>query len=200
MIEYIKGTLDELTPTTAVVEAAGVGYQLIISLGTFTALQGKRDVKLYVYEIIREDAHLLYGFASKDERQLFTLLVSVSGVGGQMARMMLSAFSPAELAGNIRDENVGMLKKVKGIGPKVAQRVVVELKDKIALDFGTGSGAISSDNALGAKSREVVDEAVAALTTLGFPPAAGHKVAVQIVKANPDLEAAAVIKQALKML
>lgn len=200
MIEYIKGSLDELTPTTAIVEAAGIGYQIGISLNTYTTIQGKNLVKLFVYEVIREDAHLLYGFATKSERELFTLLVSVSGVGGQMARMMLSAFTPVELGNVIRDENVSMLKKVKGIGPKVAQRVVVELKDKVALDFGASAGGNSSASAIGAAARETVEEVVAALTTLGFPPAASQKVALQIVKAEPDTTVEAVIKQALKML
>lgn len=200
MIEYIKGSLDELTPTTAIVEVAGIGYQIGISLNTYTTIQGKNLVKLFVYEVIREDAHLLYGFATKSERELFTLLVSVSGVGGQMARMMLSAFTPVELGNVIRDENVSMLKKVKGIGPKVAQRVVVELKDKVALDFGVSAGGNSSASAIGAAARETVEEVVAALTTLGFPPAASQKVALQIVKDAPDTTVEAVIKQALKML
>ncbi len=199
MIEYIKGKLDELTPTTAVVEAAGIGYQLIITLNTYSAIQGKNDVKLFVYEVIREDAHLLYGFTTKQERELFELLISISGVGGQMARMMLSAFTPAELGGIIRDENIALLKKVKGIGPKVAQRVVVELKDKIALDFGTG-GATGGNEGIPSANREIVDEAVAALTMLGFPPAASQKVVLQVVKAKPELPVEQVIKEGLKLL
>jgi len=200
MIEYIKGNIDELTPAFAIIEAAGVGYQLIISLGTYSAIQGRKEVKLYAYEVIREDAHLLYGFATKTERELFTLLIGISGVGGQMARMMLSAFTPAELGSIIRDENVGMLKKVKGIGPKVAQRVVVELKDKIAIDFGLNGATGNGGSGIAGAAREVVDEAVAALTALGFPPAAGQKVVLQIVKAEPTLAVEQVIKKALKML
>lgn len=200
MIEYIKGALDELTPTFAIVEAAGVGYQLIISLNTYSAIQGKREVRLYAYEVIREDAHLLYGFASKAERELFTLLVSVSGIGGQTARMILSAFTPAELAGIIREENVRALKSVKGIGPKAAQRIIVDLKDKISLDTGTETGMPAGNDAGTAASREVVDEAVAALTMLGFPPAPSQRTVLQIVKNEPSLPVEMIIKQALKML
>lgn len=200
MIEYIKGALDELTPTFAIVEAAGVGYQLIISLNTYSAIQGKKEVRLYAYEVIREDAHLLYGFASKAERELFTLLVSVSGIGGQTARMILSAFTPAELAGIIREENVRALKSVKGIGPKAAQRIIVDLKDKISLDTGTETGMPAGNDAGTAASREVVDEAVAALTMLGFPPAPSQRTVLQIVKNEPSLPVEMIIKQALKML
>lgn len=200
MIEYIKGALDELTPTFAIVEAAGVGYQLIISLNTYSAIQGKREVRLYAYEVIREDAHLLYGFASKAERELFTLLVSVSGIGGQTARMILSAFTPAELAGIIREENVRALKSVKGIGPKAAQRIIVDLKDKIGLDTGTEAGMPAGNDAGTAASREVVDEAVAALTMLGFPPAPSQRTVLQIVRNEPSLPVEMIIKQALKML
>lgn len=200
MIEYIKGALDELTPTFAIVEAAGVGYQLIISLNTYSAIQGKREVRLYAYEVIREDAHLLYGFASKAERELFTLLVSVSGIGGQTARMILSAFTPAELAGIIREENVRALKSVKGIGPKAAQRIIVDLKDKISLDTGTETGMPAGNDAGTAASREVVDEAVAALTMLGFPPAPSQRTVLQIVRNEPSLPVEMIIKQALKML
>lgn len=200
MIEYIKGALDELTPTFAIVEAAGVGYQLIISLNTYSAIQGKKEVRLYAYEVIREDAHLLYGFASKAERELFTLLVSVSGIGGQTARMILSAFTPAELAGIIREENVRALKSVKGIGPKAAQRIIVDLKDKISLDTGTETGMPAGNDAGTAASREVVDEAVAALTMLGFPPAPSQRTVLQIVRNEPSLPVEMIIKQALKML
>lgn len=199
MIEYIKGTLDDLTPTLAIIEAAGVGYQLIISLNTYSAIQGRKEVRLYTYEAIREDAHLLYGFATKAERQLFTLLVSVSGIGGQTARMILSAFTPAELAAIIREENVRQLKSVKGIGPKAAQRIIVDLKDKIGLDTGLEAGAPAGGETA-ATSREVVDEAVAALSMLGFPPAAAQKVVLQIVKGEPALPVEMIIKQALKML
>lgn len=202
MIEYIKGLVDELTPTQAVIEAGGVGYGLFISLNTYSAVQGKREAKLYVYEAIREDAHLLYGFAQRAERELFLLLISVSGIGGQTARMVLSAFTPAELAAIIRDENVQMLKSVKGIGPKAAQRIIVELKDKISLDTGLAADGkdAGGTGAAGMASREAVDEAVAALTMLGFPPAPAQKAVLQIVKAEPGIPVEQIIKRALKML
>lgn len=200
MIEYIKGKIDELTPTYAVVEAAGIGYQLFISLNTYSAVQGAAETKLYVYEAIREDAHLLYGFLTKAERELFLLLISVSGIGGQTARMILSAFSPAELANIIRDEDVKMLKSVKGIGPKAAQRIIVDLKDKITLTTGDTETVAKGAERMTAATREVVEEAVAALTMLGFPPAPTQKTVLQIVKDDASLTVEKIIKLALKML
>lgn len=201
MIEYIRGILDELSPTSAIVEAGGVGYEMLISLNTYTALQGKREVRLFAYEVIREDAHLLYGFATKSERQLFDLLIGISGIGGQTARMVLSAFTPSEFADIIRSEDVKMIKSVKGIGPKAAQRIVVELKDKMTLDFGTADATTQkTGETLTSASRERMEEAVAALTMLGFPPAAGSKVVRQIVKDQPDCPVEQIIKQALKLL
>lgn len=201
MIEYLRGTIDELTPTIAVLDLNGIGYQLFISLNTYSAIQGKKEIKLYVYEVIREDAHLLYGFAEKVERELFLQLISVSGIGGQTARMILSAFTPSELTGIIRDENVRMLKSVKGIGPKAAQRIIVDLKDKIKLDFGENpTGNATGSAVMGTVSRETIEEAVAALTMLGFPPAPTQKVVLQIVQNDASLPVEQIIKQALKML
>lgn len=201
MIEYIRGTVTELTPTQAVIEAGGVGYGLSVSLNTYSAIQGKKEAKLYVYEAIREDAHLLFGFAQKAERDLFLLLIGVSGIGGQMARMILSAFTPAELAAIISEENVRLLKSVKGIGPKVAQRIIVDLKDKRFGELGiTGAAGADAGGAAAFASGEVVDEAVAALTMLGFSPAPAQKVVREIVKAEPDIPVEKIIKQALKML
>lgn len=201
MIEYLRGTIDELTPTIAVLDLNGIGYQLFISLNTYSAIQGKKEIKLYVYEVIREDAHLLYGFAEKVERELFLQLISVSGIGGQTARMILSAFTPSELTSIIRDENVRMLKSVKGIGPKAAQRIIVDLKDKIKLDFGENpTGNATGSAVMGTVSRETIEEAVAALTMLGFPPAPTQKVALQIVQNDASLPVEQIIKQALKML
>ena len=131
MIEYIKGKLDDVTPTMAVVDCNGVGYGVNISLNTFSAIQGKGDVKLFIYEAIREDAYVLYGFATKQERELFLMLITVSGIGGNTARMILSALSPSELCNVISSGNEKLLKMVKGIGLKTAQRIIVELKDKI---------------------------------------------------------------------
>ena len=136
MIAYIKGIIGELTPTEVVIEAAGVGYGLTISLNTFANLQGKETAKVYVKEVIREDAHDLYGFSSKQERTLFEALTSVNGIGGQTARMVLSAFTPAELAEVIQSEQTAMLKSVKGIGPKAAARIVLDLRDKVGALLG----------------------------------------------------------------
>ena len=132
MIEYIKGELTEVTPAYAVVEAHGVGYGLNISLNTYSGIQNKKEVKLYAFESIREDAHVLFGFASKQEREMFLLLITVSGVGANTARMILSAMSAAELCNVISTGNEKMLKTVKGIGLRTAQRIIVDLKDKIA--------------------------------------------------------------------
>jgi len=200
MIEYIRGTVAELAPTEAIIEAHGVGYQLNISLNTYSAIQGKKEAKLYAYEAIREDAHQLFGFASKQERALFLLLISVSGVGGQTARMILSAFTPAELANILRTENASMLKSVKGIGPKAAQRIIVELKDKISLAFESESQASGSPVVASGASRETVEEAVAALTMLGFPPAPTQKTVLHIAESDPTLTVEQIIKLALKML
>ena len=139
MIEYIRGIVDEVTPTQAVIEASGVGYALSISLNTYTAIQNKKEARLFVYEVIREDAYLLFGFATRIERDLFALLLSVSGVGGQTARMILSAFTPADLANIVQTEDARSLKSVKGIGPKAAQRIIVELKDKMTSFMGATS-------------------------------------------------------------
>ncbi|MBO5135502.1 MAG: Holliday junction branch migration protein RuvA [Bacteroidaceae bacterium] len=199
MIEYIKGKIEELTPMQAVVEAGGIGYQLFISLNTYSAIQGKTEAKLYVYEAIREDAHLLYGFKAKSEREIFLLLISVSGIGCQTARMILSAFSPAELSGIIQSEDLRSLKSIKGIGPKAAQRIIVELKDKV-LSIDSSQQATSTATVDQSYPKTTVDEAVAALTMLGFPPAPTHKVVVQIVKADTTLPVEMVVKQALKMM
>lgn len=201
MIEYIRGIVDELTPTQAIIEAkSGVGYALSISLNTYTAIQNKNEVRLFVYEVIREDAYLLFGFATRTERELFELLISISGVGGQTARMILSAFMPADLANIVQSEDVRSLKSVKGIGPKAAQRIIVELKDKMANFMGSGTASQTAEGANVTVSSPVVDEAVQALAVLGFSPAPTQKVVMQIVKDDPSIPVEGIIKKALKML
>lgn len=201
MIEYVKGELTELTPATAVVECAGVGYLLNISLNAYTAIQGKKEVKLYVHEVIAEDAHTLFGFADKAERELFESLLSVSGVGGNTARMIISSFTPAELCNVISTGNERMLKSVKGIGLKTAQRIIVDLKDKVGgLSATSASGGAASASALSVAGSEVMDEAVSALTMLGFPSAASQKVVTAILKETPSIAVEQVIKEALKRL
>ena len=199
MIEYVKGLLDELTPAMAVVECQGVGYGLNISLNTFSAIQGQTQVKLYTYEAIREDAHVLFGFSTKQERELFTLLISVPGIGGSTARMILSALTPAELCDVISNGNDRILKAVKGIGQKTAQRIIVDLKDKIAT-VGIESGQPVVGQVTHSANEEVKDEAVAALTMLGFPPAPSQKVVLAILKEEPEMKVEQVIKLALNRL
>lgn len=199
MIDYIKGELAELSPASATVEAAGVGYAMSISLTTYSAIQGKKTVKLYVYEAIREDAYVLYGFSGKKEREMFQLLITVSGVGANTARMVLSSMSVAELCAAISTGDERLIKSIKGIGLKTAQRIIVDLKDKIvALGIADelpagGSVAVAVDTA-------VRDEAVAALTMLGFSPAPTQKVVVQILKDQPDAPVEQVVKLALKQI
>lgn len=199
MIEYIKGEIAEITPTMVVIDCNGLGYGVNISLNTYSAIQGKQSVKLYIYEAIREDAHVLYGFVTKQERELFLLLISVSGIGGNTARMILSALSPVELCNVISSGNEKLLKGVKGIGLKTAQRIIVDLKDKIPT---TGTEAIAGNNLTGlsAVHSEAYEEAVAALTMLGFAQAPSQKVVSAILKEEPSLTVEKVIKQALKRL
>ena len=195
MIEYIRGELAELSPATAVIDCNGVGYAANISLNTYSAIQGKKTCKLYIYEAIREDAYVLYGFAEKQEREIFLLLISVSGIGGNTARMILSALSPAELVNVISTENANLLKTVKGIGLKTAQRVIVDLKDKIKTMGASVGGML-----LQAANAEVQEEAVAALTMLGFAAAPSQKVVLAILKEEPEAPVEKVIKLALKRL
>ena len=190
MIEYIRGGIAELSPATAVIDCNGLGYGVNISLNTYAAIQGKKECKLYVYEAIREDAYVLYGFADKQERELFLLLISVSGI----------ALSPSELINVISTENATLLKTVKGIGLKTAQRVIVDLKDKIK----TGSVATGNAGTIGtlvsAANVQVQEEAVAALTMLGFAQAPSQKVVLAILKEEPSAPVEQVIKLALKRL
>lgn len=200
MIEYVKGELAEVEPTYAVVECNGVGYGLNISLNTFSAIQGKGSCKLYVYESIREDAYVLYGFVSKEERELFLLLISVSGIGGNTARMMLSALSAQELVNAISTENANALKNVKGIGLKTAQRIIVELKDKMKNIGLLPDGNVAAARSSTAVNSKVAEEAVAALTMLGFAPTPSQKAVSSILKSDPEASVETVVKTALKML
>lgn len=204
MIDYIKGELAELTPAMAVVEAAGVGYALGISLNTYTAIQGKKDVKLFVHEVLvaggRDDSYTLFGFASKQERALYRLLISVSGVGGNTARMILSSASPADLSNAIASGNERLLKGVKGIGLKTAQRIIVDLKDKV-LALGIAQVVTMSEGgAAVAVNNEVMDEAVSALTMLGFSPAPSAKVVRTILSEDASMPVEMVVKEALKRI
>ena len=191
MYEYIYGTVAELTPTYAVLDAAGVGYYLNISLETYSAIEHAEQAKLFVHHIVREDAQLLYGFATRVERELFRLLLGVSGVGGNTARTILSTYSPSELQGIISAGNAVLLKNVKGLGLKTAQKIIVELSGKLT---GLGSeGVVATDD-----SR--ADEALAALTMLGFGKAAADKALRAVLRNSPAATTEELVRMALKEL
>ena len=197
MIEYLRGEIAELTPATAIIDCCGVGYETSITLNTYSALQGKKDTKLYVYEVIREDAHQLFGFSNRQERELFLLLISVSGIGGNTARTILSAFTISELCEAIATGNETAIKSVKGIGLKTAQRIIIDLKDKIKGIGGDFAGSMATTATI---NNDVIDGAVSALVMLGFPTAATNKVVQAIVKSEPQATIEQVIKLALKQL
>ena len=211
MIEYIKGKLTDLNPTAAVLEAAGVGYCIAITLPTYSALVGKEAsaggskesegeiVKLYTTEIIREDTHELYGFTDRGERALFEMLMTVSGVGATTARMIMSAFTAEELRMLIATGNAKAMAKVKGLGPKTAQRIIVDLKDK-AIKMELGADPTELPMTIEAEENGTRAEAISALTMLGFAAAASSKVVDKILKNDPTLKVEAVIREALKML
>ena len=194
MYEYIQGSVAELAPAYAVIDAGGVGYFLNISLQTYSEIENAASAKLYVHHIVREDAHLLYGFASKRERELFRLLISVSGVGGNTARMILSTYSTSELQNIIATGNAVLLKNVKGLGLKTAQKIIVELNGKM-LDLSDveSSAVVQKDNA-------VYDEALAALVMLGFAKTASEKTLRQILKESPSITVEDAVRDALKRL
>jgi Holliday junction DNA helicase RuvA len=210
MIEYIKGQLTDVNPTYVVIEAAGVGYAINIALPTYSELVGRegQESRLYITEIIREDAHELYGFFSKGERELFMMLMTVSGIGANTARMIMSAYSAAEIRQIIATGNARALSQVKGLGPKTAQRIIVDLKDKVLkIDLGSQASQGSLEDTASGYSLEVQgedsavkQEAVSALVMLGFAAAASGKVVDKILKAAPESSVEQVIKQALKML
>lgn len=196
MIEYIKGEISELTPALLVLETSGIGYAISISLNTYSAFAGKEDAKVYIHEVIREDAHQLYGFAEKSERELFLLLISVSGVGANSARMILSSLPLAELTQAIASKNELALTSVKGIGAKTAQRILIDLKNKVKISTihdGDATAQVGSNSA-------VSEEAIAALVMLGFQKAASQKAVQAILKSAPTSAVEQVIKSALRML
>ena len=206
MIEYIKGQLTDLNPTYAVIEAAGVGYAVNIALPSYSALVGKEnsETKLFITEIIREDTHELFGFFSRGERELFLMLMTVSGIGANTARMIMSAYSASEIRQIIATGNARALSQVKGLGPKTAQRIIVDLKDrvlKIEIE-NPDSGAKSQDIFVASSEvdSEIKQEAVSALVMLGFAGVASGKVVDKILKEDPNASVEKVIKQALKML
>lgn len=204
MIEYIKGELTDLSPALAVVEAHGVGYGLNISLNTYSIVQGKKNIKLYVHEAImtggRDDNYTLYGFATKQERSLYRLLITVSGVGANTARMILSSLTTAELCNVIANGDDKMLKTVKGIGLKTAQRIIVDLKDKIVQSGIADEVHVNNQSNTSNVNNAVKDEAVGALTMLGFSPAPSAKVVVSILTEQPELPVEQVVKLALKQI
>ena len=197
MLDYIKGTVAELNPAYAVIDNHGLGYMINISLNTYdaiTKLPKDEVARLFVYEAIREDAHLLYGFADKRERDLFLLLISVSGVGVNTARMILSSMPVSELEVNIGQGNVAVLKSVKGVGAKTAQRIIVDLKDKIKV---AGDALIEET---GQVSSQVFEEAMAALVMLGFTQQMSQKALKKLLKQEPGITVEDAIKKALKMM
>ncbi|MGL5317678.1 MAG: Holliday junction branch migration protein RuvA [Bacteroidales bacterium] len=193
MIEYVSGKLAEATPTYAVIDCNGLGYMLHITLNTYAAIQTKKEIKLFVHEVIREDAHLLYGFAERQEREMFLLLTSVSGVGASIGRMILSSMSVSEVGGAIASGNSAALKKVKGVGQKTAERICVDLKDKIK----TTDSTLLVDMP---QNSQVQGEAISALVMLGFVKAQSEKAVNKILAANPSASVEEIIKAALKML
>ena len=193
MIDYIKGTISKITPTFLTIETAGIGYLVNISLNTFTRLEGKTEYRILVHEVIREDAHQLFGFADKEERDIFRLLISVTGVGASTARMMLSSLTPSEVEKAVIGSDVNTLKGVKGIGLKTAERIIVDLRDKIGKQPGTGEIFALADNT----KRE---EALSALVMLGFARGAVLKALDKIVREERNLTVEDMIKKALKNL
>ncbi len=193
MFEFIRGELVELNPTYAVVESNGIGYIINISLQSYSTLDGKKDVMLFLHQVVREDAHLLFGFVQKEERELFRHLISVSGIGSNTARVILSSLSAAELKDAILHGDVDTLKRIKGIGLKTAQRILVDLRDKL--------GKVGVDQEIFATTNNTIkQEALSALVMLGFAKGVAEKIIAQILKQNPNQTVETLIKEALKGL
>ena len=195
MIDYIKGQISELNPTEVILETYGIGYRILISLQTYEGLNGKKDATVYIHHYLREDEELYYGFASRDERELFRLLISVSGIGASTARMMLSSMSSDEIRNAIIAEDINKIKSIKGIGLKSAQRLILELKDKVVKGGGSETPALLSSS-----SNAHTDEAVTALVMLGFTKANVTKAVTAVLKENPAASLEEIIKQSLKRL
>lgn len=193
MYEFIRGTVTDINPASIVVEAGGVGYFINISLNTYSKINGKKEAHLLVHQIVREDAHILYGFAEQRERELFRNLISVNGVGANTAIMMLSSLNPDELVTAVTSGNTDVLKAVKGIGAKTAQRIIIDLKDKFGKIPETGQILISADNT-------TKNESLSALVMLGFAKKDADKVVSKIIREEPDATVESVIKRALKRL
>ena len=200
MITYLRGLLSELSPTNAIIDCGGVGYLVGISLNTYSALSTQSgEVKLHTVQIIREDSHQLYGFASKDERELFVLLTSVSGIGPNTARVILSQYNTQELGSILSLGHVDALKAVKGIGLKTAQRIILELKGKLNLDETDLNNQALGNGSTGTTSK-TSEEAISALKMLGYPEAAAQKTVRTLISTSPLLSVEDIIKQALKLL
>jgi Holliday junction DNA helicase RuvA len=193
MIDYIKGDITQMTPTFLTMETGGIGYMINISITTFSKLEGKKEFKILIHEVIREDSHQLFGFADIEERDIFRLLISVSGVGANTARMMLSSLSPGEIEKAILGSDANLLKSVKGIGLKTAQRIIVDLKDKLGKHTGSDEIFAFADNT-------IRDEALSALVMLGFAKSTVSKVVDKIVREEKNLTVEDIIKRALKNL
>ena len=193
MYEFIEGKLIEIRPTCCIIETGGIGYFIQITITTYSQLENKTQVKLFLHQVIREDAHLLFGFNTRDEREMFRMLLTVSGVGANTARMMLSSLSSEDLHKAILENNVSLLQSIKGIGLKTAQRVILDLRDKITKDKVTGDLFPVKDNRL-------KDEALSALVILGFNKGAAEKAIGKILLEDKNLPLEDLIKKALKQL
>ena len=195
MIDYIKGEITELNPTEVTVECNGIGYRILISLQTFSAIERQKETKIYIHHYLGEDEELYYGFSTKDERELFRLLIGVSGIGASTARMMLSSLSSEEIRNAIIAEDINRIKSIKGIGTKSAQRLIIELKDKIVKGAGSDTGTL-----LQTADSSIVEEATTALVLLGFTKANVTKAVNAVLKENPSASIETIIKASLKKL
>ena len=195
MIDYIKGIIEELGPTELTLENNGVGYKILISLQTYEGLNGTKDAKVYIHHYLREDEELYYGFATKDERELFRLLIGVSGIGASTARMMLSSLTSDEIRNAIIAEDINKIKSIKGIGLKSAQRLILELKDKVVKGAGTENTTLFVP-----ATNSAVEEATTALVMLGFTKANVNKAVAAVLKKNPTASLEDIIKLALKLM